>query len=122
MLRVRGSVLVARMRHIVDQVLQRAESMSQDARITTVSDLPAVHIDRRPSTSVPREQFSSKYLVEVMDDKWRSDDFQPSSLQSADRMGIISQVISLSSWKERVLSAIVRMVESGGRATLLGTW
>src|SRR5258708_19580612 len=117
MLRVRGSVLVARMRHIVDQVLQRAESMSQDARITTVSDLPAVHIDRRPSTSVPREQFSSKYLVEVMDDKWRSDDFQPSSLQSADRMAIISQVISLSSRKERVLSPILRMIERAVRPT-----
>ncbi len=115
MLRVRGSVLVARMRHIVDQVLQRAESMSQDARITTVSDLPAVHIDRRPSTSVPREQFSSKYLVEVMDDKWRSDDFQPSSLQSADRMGIISQGSSAPLYAWPRVEDVLRYWELGDR-------
>jgi hypothetical protein len=86
----------------------------------TVSDLlaalrlPALRIDRRPSTFVPREQFGSVYLVEVMDD------VQPSSPspQYADKMG----VTDLPSWKERVLGAVTRVVESGGRATLLGTW
>jgi hypothetical protein len=105
-------------------VLQKAVSESQDARIVSVSDLlaalrlPAVRVDRRPSICVPREQFGSVYLVEVMDDERWSDGFQPSSSQYADKMGIIS----LPSWKERVLSAIARTVESGGRATLLGTW
>jgi hypothetical protein len=107
------------------EVLQKAESEPQDrTRIVTVSDLlaalrlPALRIDRRPSTSVPRDQFGSVYLLEVMDDGRRLDGLQPSSPRCADEMG----VADLPSWKERVLSAITRAVESGGRATLLGTW
>ena len=97
------------------EVLQKADSEPQarDTRIVSVSDLltalrlPALRIDRRPSISVPREQFGDVYLVEVMDDERRFDGFQPSSPPS---------------WKEKVLGAITRVVESGGRATLLGTW
>ncbi|KAF8507192.1 PDT-domain-containing protein [Russula emetica] len=106
------------------EVLQKAESQPQDTRIVTISDLlgalrlPALRVDRRPSTSVPREQFGSVYLVEVMDDERRLDGFQPSSQRCADKMGITD----LPSWKERVLGAITRVVENGGRATLLGTW
>jgi hypothetical protein len=100
-------------------VLHRAESESQDTtRIVTVSDLlaalrlPVLRVDRRPSTSVPREQFGSVYLLEVMDDGRRLDG------RCADKIGIED----LPSWKERVLAAITRVVEGGGRATLLGTW
>jgi hypothetical protein len=111
-------------------LLQKAESEPQeDTRVVTISDLlaalrlPALRVDRRPSISVPREQFGDVYLVEVMDDERRrrlDDGFQqPSSLaQCADEMGIAD----LPSWKERVLGAIARVVERGGRATLLGTW
>jgi hypothetical protein len=97
-------------------VLQKGESepqASQDTRIVTVSDLlaalriPALRVDRRPSISVPREQFEDVYLVEVIDDERWLDGLESSSP---------------SSWKERVLGAITRAVESGGRATLLGTW
>lgn len=100
----------------LEVVLQKAESepQAQDTRIEIVSDLlaalrlPALRIDRRPSISVPRKQFGDVYLIEVMDDERRwLDDFQSSSLPS---------------WRERVLGAISRVVESGGRATLLGTW
>jgi hypothetical protein len=101
----------------LEVALQKAESapQAQETRIVvTVSDLlaalrlPALRVDRRPSISVPREQFGDVYLVEVMDDERRRlDGFQPSSP---------------SSWKERILGAITRVVESGGRATLLGTW
>jgi len=107
-------------------VVYKAESESQGARIVTVSDilaalrLPAVRLDRRPSTSVPREQFGSVYLVEVMNDERRSDGIQPSSsLQCADKTGITTGLLS---WRERVLDAIARVAESGGRATLVGTW
>lgn len=106
------------------EVLQKAESEPKDTRIVTVSDLlaalrlPALRVDRRPSTSVPREQFGSVYLVEVMDDERRLDGFQTSSAQCADKMGITD----LLSWKERVLGAITRVAECGGRVTLLGTW
>jgi hypothetical protein len=102
----------------LEVLLRTAES--QGARIT-VSDLlaalrlPVVCIDRRPSITVPREQFGSLYLVEVMDDE-RLDDFRPS--ECAGEVGITG----LPSWKDRVLGAIARVVESGGRATLLGTW
>jgi len=108
---------------------QKAESEPrEDTRIVTISDLlaalrlPALRVDRRPSISVPREQFGDVYLVEVMDDERRrrlDDGSQLSSpAQCADKMGITD----LPSWKERVLGAIARVVESGGRATLLGTW
>ena len=106
------------------EVLQKAESEPKDTRIVTVSDLlaalrlPALRVDRRPSTSVPREQFGSVYLVEVMDDERRLDGFLPSSAQCADKMGITDKP----SWKERVIGAITRVAESGGRVTLLGTW
>jgi hypothetical protein len=99
------------------QVLQKAESGPQDStRIVAVSDLlaalrlPVSRIDRRPSTSGSREQFESVYLLEVMDDGRRAAD--------ASEMG----VTDLPSWEERVLGAITRAVESGGRATLLGIW
>lgn len=87
----------------------------------TISDLlaalhlPVVRMDRRPSITVPREQFGSVYLVEVMDDGG-SDGFRPS--EGADVAGITG----LPSWRDKVLGAIARVVESGGRATLLGTW
>jgi hypothetical protein len=100
------------------EVLQTAESESQDTPIVTVSDLlaalrlPVLRVDRRPSTSAPREQFGSVYLLEVMDDgRWLDG-------RCADKVGIKD----LPSWKERVLGAITRVAESGGRATLLGTW
>jgi prephenate dehydratase len=102
----------------LEVLLQKAES--QGARVT-VSDLlaalrlPVVRMDRRPSITVPREQFGSVYLVEVMDNEL-SDGFRPS--EYAGKVAITS----LPSWKDRVLGAIARVVESGGRATLLGTW
>lgn len=102
----------------LEVLLQTAES--QGARVT-VSDLlaalrlPVVRMDRRPSITVPHERFGSVYLVEVMDDE-RSDGFRPS--ECGGEVG----TTSLPSWKDRVLSAIARVVESGGRATLLGTW
>ena len=113
--------------------LQKAEpeksERQEDTRIVTISDLlaalrlPALRVDRRPSISVPREPFGDVYLVEVMDDERRRQSdygFQPSSpAQCADEMGVTDLP---SSWKERVLGAIARVVESGGRATLLGTW
>jgi len=105
-------------------VLQKAVSEPQDTRVVTVTDLlaalrlPALRVDRRPSTSEPREQFGSVYLVEVMDDGRRLGGFQPSSPQCADKMSITD----LSSWKERIFGAITRVAQSGGRATLLGTW
>jgi len=106
------------------EVLPKAVSEPQDTRIMTVSDLlaalrlPTLRIDRRPSTSVPREQFGSVYLLEVMDVERQLDGFHPSTPQCADKIG----VTDLPSWKERVQGAIMRVVESGGRATLLGTW
>ena len=105
-------------------MLPKAESESQDTRITTVSDLlaalrlPTLRIDRRPSTSVPREQFGSVYLLEVMDVEQQLDGFHPSAPLCADKIG----TTDLPSWKEKVQGAITRVIESGGRATLLGTW
>jgi hypothetical protein len=108
------------------EVPSNAESEPQDTRIVTISDLlaalrlPALRIDRRPSTSVPREQFGSVYLLEVMDDERRLGGSQPSSPQQcADKMGITAD---RPSWMEKVQGAITRVVESGGRATLLGVW
>lgn len=104
------------------EVPQKAESSPQDTRIVTVSDLlaalrlPALRVDRRPSTSVTREQFGSVYLLELMDDERVG--FRPSSPQCADKPGITDTP----SWKERVLDAITRAVESGGRVGLLGIW
>jgi hypothetical protein len=105
----------------VEVLLQKAEV--QGARVT-ISDLlaalrlPAVRMDRRPSTSVPRDQFGSVYLVEVMDDdEQRSDGSRPSE-SCTGKVGITG----LPSWRARVLGAIARVVESGGRASLLGTW
>jgi len=102
----------------------------------TVSDLlvalrlPVVRIDRRPSTSEPREQFGSEYFVEVMDNE-RSDGFGPPQPQQRQEQQPQQQgrhvvgkagITGLSSWKERVVGAVARVVESGGRADLLGTW
>lgn len=87
----------------------------------TISDLlaalrlPIVRMDRRPSITVPREQFGSVYLVEVMDSKG-SDGFRPS-----EGAGVVG-ITGLPSWRDKVLGAIARVVERGGRATLLGTW
>jgi hypothetical protein len=104
-------------------VLQKAEE--QGARVT-VSDLlaalrlPVMRMDRRPATTVPHEQFGSVYLVEVMDDdEQRSDGSSQPSESCADKVGITGLP---SSWRGRILGAIARVVESGGRASLLGTW
>jgi hypothetical protein len=72
--------------------------------------LPVVRLDRRPSTKIPREQFGSVYFVEVIAGE-RSDGIPPSSQHGG-----------LSSWQERVLGAVARVVKSGGSADLLGTW
>jgi prephenate dehydratase len=110
------------------EVLPRTEP--QDAPVT-VADLlaalrlPVVRVDRRPSTSVPRERFGSVYFVEVMDNK-RSDDRprspppQQQPQRHAGQVEITGTDVSL--WKEMVLGAIARVVERGGRADLLGTW
>lgn len=104
-------------------MLQKAESGPRHASTTrtrvvlTVSDLlaalrlPALRVDRRPSISVPRERFGDVYVVEVIDDERQR-------LDAIDG----ARPLSLPSWKERVLGAITRVVESGGRAALLGTW
>jgi hypothetical protein len=72
--------------------------------------LPVVRLDRRPSTTIPREQFGSVYFAEVIAGE-RSDGIPPSS-----------QHAGLSSWRDRVLGAVARVVQSGGSADLLGTW
>jgi len=108
------------------EVLQDcSESQGRRAPVTvTISgllaalDLAVVRIDRRPSTSGPREQFGSVYFVEVMDTEGL-DSSQPSSQQTA-RVGNAST--GLSPWKGRVIDAVRRVVESGGCADLLGTW
>src|SRR6266404_698478 len=76
--------------------------------------LPATRIDRRPS--LQHEPFGSVYLVEVIDDEV-SNDSQPSH-----RVGEDEVAGPLSSWKEKVLDAIARVVTRGGRADLLGIW
>jgi len=91
------------------------DSSSRGAAKGGVRVTRCTYHDRRPSTSVPRKQFSSKYLVEVMDDKWRSDDFQPSSLQSADRMGIISQGSSAPLYAWPRVEDVLRYWELGDR-------
>ncbi|KAH9984662.1 Prephenate dehydratase-domain-containing protein [Russula compacta] len=102
------------------EVLQRADLDSHVAP-PTISELlaalrlRAMRIDRRPSTSISRQRFGSVYFVEVIDSE-RSDDFRPS--HDASKVGIAG----LSPWKETVLGAVARVVESGGRANLLGTW
>jgi len=108
------------------EVLPRTEP--QDAPGATVADLlaalrlPVVRVDRRPSTSVPRERFGSVYFVEVMDNE-RSDDRSPPQQQPQRHVGQVETTGTyVSLWKERVLGAIGRVVESGGRADLLGTW
>jgi hypothetical protein len=107
------------------EVLPKAESEPQNTRTVTISDLlaalrlPALRIDRRPSTSAPREQFGCVYLVEAMDDERRLDGLQPSLSQ---RILCILGITDQPSWMERVQGAITRVVESGGRATLLGIW
>ncbi|KAI9513028.1 PDT-domain-containing protein [Russula earlei] len=99
------------------------ESESQSSSPPTISGLlaalglPAARIDRRPSTTVSRERFRSVYFVEVVD-VMRSDGSRPSSQHSAK----VGRSASLSPWKERVVAAVARAVESGGRADLLGTW
>jgi len=103
------------------------KAVSQDAPVT-VSDLlaalrlPASRIDRRPSTSAPREQFGSMYFVEVMDTE-RSDGpaSSPQHQQGRGNTGKAGMA-GLVPWKERVLAAVARVVERGGRADLLGTW
>ncbi|KAH9969063.1 Prephenate dehydratase-domain-containing protein [Russula dissimulans] len=108
------------------EVLQDcSESQGRRAPVTvTISGLLAAlglavaRIDRRPSTSGPREQFGSVYFVEVMDTE-RLDSSQPSSQHTA-KVGNTST--GLSPWKERVFDAVTRVVESGGCADLLGTW
>lgn len=74
--------------------------------------LPAVRIDRRPS--VQRQLFGSVYIVEVIDDE----SSQPSQLVGEE--DVVTGL--LSSWKDRVLDAIARVVALGGRADLLGVW
>jgi prephenate dehydratase len=106
--------------------LQRpASSKAPQTSAVTVTDLlaalrlPGVRLDRRPSSSsAQREQFDSVYFVEVLDDNEHGDSSQPSSRPSG-RDGITGRS---SSWMDRVLGAITRVAESGGRADLLGTW
>ena len=83
--------------------------------------LPVVRMDRRPSIAVPREQFGSVYLVEVTDnDDGSSNGARPSQSAAGGEVGITG--LPRSSWRDRVLGAIARVVEGGGRAALLGTW
>jgi hypothetical protein len=104
---------------------QKAESQGGGARVA-VSDLlaalrlPVVRMDRRPSIAVPREQFGSVYLVEVMDNEDGSSDGARPSQGAAGEVGITD--LPRSSWRAKVLGAIARVVEGGGRAALLGTW
>lgn len=103
------------------------KAVSQDAPVT-ISDLLAAlrlsfsRVDRRPSTSVPREQSGSMYFVEVMD-KERSDgsESSPQHQQERGQTGKAG-IAGLVPWKETVLAAVARVVERGGRADLLGTW
>ena len=105
--------------------LQRPESsVALQTSAVTVTDLlaalclPGVRIDRRPSSSsAQHKQFDSVYFVEVVDDNEHADPSQPSS-QPSGRDGITGR----SSWMDRVLGAIARVAESGGRADLVGTW
>jgi hypothetical protein len=110
------------------EILPRMEP--QDTPGATVADLLAalrllvVRVDRRPSTSVPRERFGSVYFVEVMDND-RSDDRprSPPQQQPQRHVGQVDTTATdMSLWKEKVLGAIARVVESGGRADVLGTW
>jgi hypothetical protein len=104
------------------------KAVSQDTTVT-ISDLlaalglPVSRIDRRPSTSIPREQYGSTYFVEVMGGE-RSDGSESSSPQDQQGRGHPSKagIAGLVSWKERVLAAVARVVEREGRADLLGTW
>ncbi|KAH9982372.1 Prephenate dehydratase-domain-containing protein [Lactifluus volemus] len=97
--------------------LQRpASSMAPQASAVTVTDLLAAL--RLPGFIGQREQFDSVYFVEVLDDNEHGDSSQPSSRPSG-RDGITGRS---SSWMDRVLGAITRVAESGGRADLLGTW
>lgn len=105
---------------------QKAESQG-GARVT-VSDLlaalrlPVMRMDRRPSIIVPREQFGSVYLVEVMDDAEGSSDGSRPSQGAAIEIEVGITGLPRSPWRDKVLGAIARVVESGGRAALLGTW
>jgi hypothetical protein len=106
---------------------QKAVSQGGGVRVTvSVSDLlaalrlPVVRMDRRPSTTVPRERFGSVYLVEVMDDEEGSSDDSRPSQGAASEVGITG--LPRSSWRDKVLGSIARVVEGGGRAVLLGTW
>jgi len=95
---------------------RRAPATVTISGLLAVLGLPVVRIDRRPSTSGPREQFGSVYFVEATDTE-RLDSSQPSS-QHTPKVGSTG----LSPWKERVFGALTRVVESGGCADLLGTW
>jgi len=103
------------------------KAVSQDTTMT-VSDLlaalrlPVSRIDRRPSMSIPREQYGSTYLVEVMGGE-RSDgsESSPQHQQGRGHPGKAG-IAGLVQWKERVLAAVARVVEREGRADLLGTW
>jgi prephenate dehydratase len=106
------------------EVLPRMEP--QDAPVTISDLLAALHlsivrVDRRPSTSVPRERFGNVYFVEVMDDQ-RSDGSRSLPQQQPQQYRVAATGIELSLWKERVLEAVACVIEKGGRADLLGTW
>jgi hypothetical protein len=103
------------------------KAVSQDTTVT-ISDLlaalrlPVSRIDRRPSTSVPREQYGSTYLVEVMGSE-RTDGSESSPQRQKGRGDPgKAGIAGLVPWKERVLAAVARVVEREGRADLLGTW
>jgi hypothetical protein len=109
------------------EVLPRTESQGAPVTIAdllVVLRLPVERVDRRPSTSVPRERFGSVYFVEVMDnersDGPRSLPQQQPLLRHAGEAETTGTNVSL--WKEKVRCAIARVVERGGRADLLGTW
>jgi len=100
-----------------------ASSAAPQNSAETVTDLlaalrlPAVRIDRRPSSSSAQgEPFGSVYFVEVIDDNERADASQPSSQHPSGDPG------QLSSWTDKVRGAIARVADCGGRADLLGTW
>ena len=64
------------------------------------------------------------YFVEVMDDDLsdgsEASPQHPQGRGHAGKAGIAG--FKLVPWKERVLAAVARVVERGGRADLLGTW
>ncbi|KAI0271385.1 Prephenate dehydratase-domain-containing protein [Gloeopeniophorella convolvens] len=96
----------------------RTPSATSRSASTTVTDLlatlhlPAARVDRRPSAQP--DLFHSVYFVEVTD---------PERLETHHGISHAGKLNGAKPpWRERVLDAIARVTESGGRADLLGTW